>query len=427
MKVLKNSKAYGALEYTLLIPLVILIAIFMFKQIQGKGKSNTALDSALNKAEEMIRGPVGPGGTGGTGGDGEVEEKEDLVIPDLLIPGNLLIDDSKIKEEIEKIALSLNVDIIWEPGPINVIKYPNPDGEIEGGYIPIKIKRKDGSEPEDVVIKFFEKTNAVCNNKESNYKQKVDVSKTYNKTVYLYILENNTACISGSGIMGSAMPYLDNITNLEINGDIDISNLSLPYSKLEQVIIKNVKIIPSVFENQKLTYLSLDKNVTKIEASAFSNNQIQVIDFSANSTLEEIGASAFRDNKLKGLVFPSSLRKIGDSAFKNNLLEMIQLNYGLINIGSEAFFNNYLTHVEIPETYETNQTYLISNQFKNNTIETITIKNNPENKTPLIGYEMAQKTGNCQGNQGVEIESSTGTFRCDLNWSGDQYVWTNRP
>ena len=78
--------------------------------------------------------------------------------------------------------------------------------------------------------------------------------------------------------------------------------------------------------------------------------------------LYTIGKLAFCGNNISSIVLPSTCRVIEEGCFENNELTSIKLNNGLQKIGNSALSGNlYLSHIDIPETCDEIDSYVLDN------------------------------------------------------------------
>ena len=101
------------------------------------------------------------------------------------------------------------------------------------------------------------------------------------------------------------------------------------------------------FSGNKLTTVTLSKNLKEISAGAFGDNQLRSIDIPDSVTL--INDSAFQDNQLESIEIPDGVKYITNAAFHNNQLTSIEIPDSVTLIGNIAFTENNLNSVEIPE------------------------------------------------------------------------------
>ena len=159
------------------------------------------------------------------------------------------------------------------------------------------------------------------------------------------------------------------------------------------------KILPNAFSyNQKLEFIKIPKNITKICNSSFQGCfNLKGIEFDNDSLLEVIGRKAFNGTLLTHIIIPSSCERILFGAFancvllrnvgfseKSNLkeldnkvfyncssLEGINLIEGIETIGDQCFYNTYMVYAYIPSSV----TYLGAEVFSgDNIVEKVQIK-----------------------------------------------------
>ncbi|MFC5676770.1 leucine-rich repeat domain-containing protein [Aeromicrobium endophyticum] len=129
-------------------------------------------------------------------------------------------------------------------------------------------------------------------------------------------------------------------------------------------------IADGVFEQQKLTGLSLGDHIESVGAYAFSENDLGPVVLP--ESVETIGEGAFFASRITALTlggristigriafstndFPSlSLRgsaagtTVGDSAFQESRISQLTLGRGITSIGDYAFYNNYVPDIVVP-------------------------------------------------------------------------------
>ncbi|QGG49675.1 InlB B-repeat-containing protein [Lysinibacillus pakistanensis] len=132
-----------------------------------------------------------------------------------------------------------------------------------------------------------------------------------------------------------------------------------------------------VFNNKKLTSITIPETITTIGAYAFYQNQLTSVTLPGSIT--SISDGAFSLNQLTNVTLPNNLINIGSYAFSGNLLEHIDIPNGVINIGNHAFSNNDIVSVKIPNGME----IIGESAFAGNDIESIDI---PESMK-IIGAE----------------------------------------
>ena len=197
--------------------------------------------------------------------------------------------------------------------------------------------------------------------------------------------------------------------NISDNLEIIDSNAFYGCTFLESIInLKNIIYIgTSAFsENYYLEDIYFGENLVAIGAYAFFNENImnpyRSLDFP--DSLQVIGRYAFYKNKIEYLTLPKNLVRVEDSTFYNTSIDHLYLNdkleyigsnaFAYIDIytnlvlpnsmkyiGSRAFFNVDLITIEVPESIE----YIGSEVFKNglrnynnfNGMKYIGNKNNP--------------------------------------------------
>ena len=101
------------------------------------------------------------------------------------------------------------------------------------------------------------------------------------------------------------------------------------------------------FSGNKLTTVTLSKNLKEISAGAFGDNQLRSIDIPISVTL--IDDSAFAGNQLETIEIPNSVTYITNAAFLDNQLTSVKIPDSVTLIGNIAFKGNNLNTVEIPE------------------------------------------------------------------------------
>lgn len=116
-----------------------------------------------------------------------------------------------------------------------------------------------------------------------------------------------------------------------------LTNVTLPSS------ISSIS--DGAFALNQLTNVTLPNNLKSIGAYAFSGNALESIDI-PNSVIN-IGHRAFSSNNILNLIIPDGLETIGESAFAGNDIESIEIPVSVKSIGSEAFSNNYLKNIQI--------------------------------------------------------------------------------
>jgi len=132
-----------------------------------------------------------------------------------------------------------------------------------------------------------------------------------------------------------------------------------------------------VFNNKKLTSITIPETVTTIGAYAFYQNQLTSVTLPSGIT--SISDGAFSLNQLTNVTLPNNLINIGSYAFSGNLLEHIGIPNSVINLGNHAFSNNDIVSVKIPNGME----IIGESAFAGNDIESIDI---PESMK-IIGAE----------------------------------------
>jgi hypothetical protein len=129
-------------------------------------------------------------------------------------------------------------------------------------------------------------------------------------------------------------------------------------------------IADGVFEQQKLTGLSLGDHIESVGAYAFSENDLGPVVLP--ESVETIGEGAFFASRITALTlggristigriafatndFPSlSLRgsaagtTVGESAFQESRISQLTLGRGITSIGDYAFYNNYIRDIVVP-------------------------------------------------------------------------------
>jgi hypothetical protein len=129
-------------------------------------------------------------------------------------------------------------------------------------------------------------------------------------------------------------------------------------------------IADGVFEQQKLTGLSLGDHIESVGAYAFSENDLGPVVLP--ESVETIGEGAFFASRITALTlggristigriafatndFPSlSLRgsaagtTVGESAFQESRISQLTLGRGITSIGDYAFYNNYIPDIVVP-------------------------------------------------------------------------------
>ncbi|KRK35803.1 leucine-rich repeat protein [Levilactobacillus parabrevis] len=139
----------------------------------------------------------------------------------------------------------------------------------------------------------------------------------------------------------------------------------------------------------KLTAVTLGRNLQWIEAGAFANNALTSLSFAPANNLWSVGENAFANNRLtdvdlnqvaqintdafKGnrltsLVIPEKATNIAAGAFANNSLTQLTLGSNLVTVGTGAFADNQIAGTLV---LPANLTQLGDYAFKNNDIQSI--------------------------------------------------------
>ena len=126
-------------------------------------------------------------------------------------------------------------------------------------------------------------------------------------------------------------------------------------------------IDPWVFNNKKLTSLTIPETITTIGAYAFYQNQLTSVTLPSNLT--NISDGVFSLNQLTNVMLPNNLSSIGNYAFSGNLLESVDIPNSVISIGDHAFSTNDIVRVKIPDGVK----IIGANAFARNDIESLEI------------------------------------------------------
>ena len=159
-------------------------------------------------------------------------------------------------------------------------------------------------------------------------------SLTY-KTVDGILVEKDTNGIvafpsgkTGNYTMDADLQFVDNYGGL---------GLMFQNSKLTSLTLnEQITTIPAgIFMSSKIATIVLGANVTTIESNAFQD--FRGSEVVLNEGLESIGPSAFSNSKLKTISLPSTLKIISNSAFYYSALEEIRIPASVTTIESQAF------------------------------------------------------------------------------------------
>ncbi|MFJ7733345.1 InlB B-repeat-containing protein [Lysinibacillus sp. NPDC097231] len=122
-----------------------------------------------------------------------------------------------------------------------------------------------------------------------------------------------------------------------------------------------------VFNNKKLTSVTIPETITTIGAYAFYQNQLTNVVLP--SSITSISDGAFSLNQLTIVTLPNNLISIGAYAFSGNVLKSINIPNSVIYIGNHAFSNNDIVSVNFPDGME----IIGDSAFAGNDIENIDI------------------------------------------------------
>ena len=159
-------------------------------------------------------------------------------------------------------------------------------------------------------------------------------SLTY-KTVDGILVEKDTNGIvafpsgkTGNYTMAAGLQFVDNYGGL---------GLMFQNSKLTKLTLnEQITTIPAgIFMSSKIDTIVFNQNVTSIESNAFqgfAGNEVIL-----NEGLESIGPSAFSNSKIKTISLPSTLKTISNGAFYYSELEEIRIPADVTTIESQAF------------------------------------------------------------------------------------------
>ena len=196
-----------------------------------------------------------------------------------------------------------------------------------------------------------------------------------------------------TGIPGSVICYLENLTTISIPSTVQLVNsiaisasraiteinvsADNPYYKSEDGILftKDGAVLVRFPAGKIVEEYTIPESVTRISGSAFEDNRgINTVNIHggvesignaafAYTTIKEINLSeglktidnsAFSSNPMTEFVVPDSVTEIGNNAFYANDLESFVLGSGIQKIGSHVFaYNSYLEVIHYNGTEET--------------------------------------------------------------------------
>ncbi|TLG70285.1 leucine-rich repeat protein [Culicoidibacter larvae] len=205
----------------------------------------------------------------------------------------------------------------------------------------------------------------------NGYTQTVFASEAKQEPANEQTVENNLRVLV-TVIIGDIEYKLDDTTNTaKITDYVGVAkDVVIPNKVTYNSVDYNVTVIGEyAFEQTQLLSVVIPNSIVSIEESAFDSNQLTSVEIPNSVTT--IGEYAFATNKLTNVEIPNSITAIGDNAFARNQLTSIEIPDSVAFIGDMAFKENQLASVEIPDSV----TFIGDMAFKNNELTSVKISN----------------------------------------------------
>ncbi len=193
------------------------------------------------------------------------------------------------------------------------------------------------------------------------------------------VFENNklTSVTLSKNLDGIGGFKNSNLTSIEIPPSVTyISAYAFANNALTSVEIPDSvgSIGNGAFEENNLTSVKLSENLEKLQFAIFKNNNLTNI--TLPKKLEKIDMCVFENNNLVKITIPASVKEIDSDAFRGNKLTELVIEEGLEIIESSVFADNCLTSVTIPSSVRK----IEFGAFRNNPLTSIIIEANETNK-----------------------------------------------
>ena len=222
----------------------------------------------------------------------------------------------------------------------------------------------------------------------------------------------DSVTLLGSDVVSNCV----NLESYRISSRLAIAPLRMFHNnpKLKTVTIPdNFGNIPSyMFVGSSIEYITIPKNIQRIDSSAFENTKIRSVEFEEGSALTEIKESAFKGcSNLESFVIPANVKTIRKSAFRGcSKLKSLVIPSKVSTIEDDAFSD--CANLKNVTFEKGSELWYLNRIFVNTPITELTVKSVSGIKSDAFSNSSTLKTIRFENDNKLSTLYSRAFFNC---------------